>query len=113
MKLSRLALVALLIVNACAEAPKIDVSDLEVVDLELNSHPGGARILTGSLFNHSGMNLTVAQIQITLFDADNRAVSSMSVVLHDISANTTQSFRQAVDSDLDVSGARVRQILIP
>ena len=100
------------LVSACSEETKSDSAPLDVLDLQLRVHPGGARILTGRLVNRSSDPVSVAQIQVTLFDADNRPVSGMSVVLHDIPPGDEVSFREPVDSDLDVQGARVKNILV-
>ena len=100
------------LVSACSDETKSESAPLEVLDLQLRVHPGGARILTGRLVNRSSDPVSVAQIQITLFDADNRPVSGMSVVLHNIPPGDGISFREPVNSDKDVQGARVKNILV-
>ena len=86
---------------------------VRVEDLRYRLLPGGARILTGILVNERDEMLTVAQIEVSLFDSDNRRISSMFVVVYDIAAGGRRDFREAVDSDLDVQGARVRNIILP
>lgn len=86
---------------------------MHVEDLRYRLLPGGARILTGSLVNDGPSTVDVAQIEVSLFDEDNRRISSMFVVLHEIGPNQSKEFREAVDVKLDVHGARVRGIIIP
>ncbi len=84
-----------------------------VEDLRYRLLPGGARILTGVLVNEGAETLPFAQIEVSLFDSDNRRISSMFVAVRDVAAGGRQDFRQAVNSDLDVQGARVRNIILP
>lgn len=107
------ALAALMVFSGCSGEESTATAALGVSELKLQYHPGDARILTGVLDNPRDERVTVAQIQVTLFDADNRGIAEMSVVVHDIPAHGSQSFREPVDSDLDVQGARVKQIILP
>ncbi|MBX2821188.1 MAG: FxLYD domain-containing protein [Rhodothermaceae bacterium] len=85
---------------------------LEVEDLKYSLLPGGARIVTGNLYNPSAESVRNAQIQISLFDGDNRKISSMNVVIKDIPPGERKSFREAVDVDLDVRGAKVKRVIV-
>jgi len=107
-----IALLAATVTMSCTEKTISTREPLSVNDLQLSIHPGGARILTCRLLNKSNDPVSVVQVQITLFDADNRPVSGMSVVLHDIPAGDEISFREPIDSDEDVRGARVKKILV-
>ena len=100
------------LVSACSDNQVPDTDRLNVQDLHLRIHPGGARIITGRLVNLSSDPVTVAQIKITLFDADNLPISRMSVVLHNILPGDGVLFREPVDSDEDIRGARVKNILV-
>lgn len=86
--------------------------ELRVEGLELTQHASGARILTGTLSNNSGKAVSGAQIQITLFDGKNRRVDGMFAVVRDIPGNGSVGFREPVQSDYDVRGARVRSVLV-
>lgn len=99
------------VISCGGEEKSRDVVHVE--DLRYRRLPGGARILTGILVNEGEETLAVAQIEVSLFDSDNRRISSMFIVVHDIAAGGRRDFREAVDSDLDVQGARVRNIILP
>ncbi len=87
-------------------------AELSVENLELKLHESGARIVTGTVVNNSGVAVRGAQVQITLFDDKNRRVDGMFAVVRDIPAHGSVEFREAVQSDHDVQGARVRSVLI-
>jgi hypothetical protein len=86
--------------------------DLRVENLELTLHESGARIVTGTVFNDSDDVVRGAQVQITLFDEKNRRVDGMFAVVRDLPAGGSVDLREAVQSDYDVRGARVRAVLI-
>ena len=85
---------------------------LEVENLKYSLLPGGARIVTGNLYNPSSESVRNAQIQISLFDSDNRKISSMNVVIKDIPPGERKPFREPVDVDLDVRGAKVKRVIV-
>ena len=87
-------------------------ADLRVEGLELTLHESGARILTGTVVNDADLTVRGAQVQITLFDGKNRRVDGMFAVVRDIPAQGSVDFREPVQSDYDVRGARVRSILV-
>jgi hypothetical protein len=74
---------------------------------------GGARILKGELENLSDQRIPVAQIDVSLFDANNRKVESMMVLVRDIEPGESVSFREPVRSKLDIRGARARAVFVP
>ncbi len=107
---SILFLVAL---SACnTEAPEQEDDHVQVEDVKYSLLPGGARIVTGTLFNPSGATVKGAQIQISLFDGNNIKVSSMSITVMEVLPGERKPFRQPVDTDLDIQGAKVRSVLV-
>ena len=74
---------------------------------------GGARILTGELENLTDILIPVAQIDISLFDANNRRVESLMILVRDIGPRASVSFREPVRSEFDIRGARVRAVFVP
>ncbi|MEM6648234.1 MAG: FxLYD domain-containing protein [Bacteroidota bacterium] len=92
--------------DAPDEATALDVK------LEYQRLPGGGRILIGTVENQSEKPIRNAQVQVSLFDANNRRVGSMSFTVKNLEPSTPVPFREPVDSDLDVRGARVRNILV-
>ena len=99
--------------SACQQGEtEQEVAQVEVEDVKYSLLPGGARIVTGVLFNPSAATVKGAQIQISLFDGNNIKVSSMSVTVTDVPPGERKPFRQPVDTDLDIKGAKVRSVLV-
>ncbi|QXD14118.1 FxLYD domain-containing protein [Rhodocaloribacter litoris] len=87
--------------------PTVHVEDFEYLLL-----PGEVRVLTGRVVNPTDEPIAHAQLQVSLFDADNRRIGSMIIVVDDIPARGEKAFREVIDSDEDIRGARVRSILV-
>jgi len=83
-----------------------------VEDLTYRRLPSGARIITGSVHNPSDEHVQNVQVQVSLFDASNARVGTMSILVQDIAAGESVTFREPVDSDFDVQAARVRSIIV-
>lgn len=99
--------------SACESETQSDEKvQVKVEDVKYSLLPGGARVVTGTLFNPSDEDVKGAQIQISLFDGNNIKVSTMSVTVQNVAAGERKAFRQPVDSDLDVQGASVRSVLV-
>lgn len=82
-----------------------------VEDLSYELRPGGARIVTGKVYNPTDEAIDNVQIQLSLFGADNELVGSMHIVVKDIGAGERVPFREPVDSD-EAEAARVKSILV-
>jgi len=105
----------LLLMAACGGAADEDdpAARVEVEAFQLTRLPGGARIVTGKLHNRSAEPISSAQIQIALYDGDNRLVETMSVVVRAVKPGEHKPFRQPLDADESVQRARVRSVLMP
>ncbi|MCZ6704827.1 MAG: FxLYD domain-containing protein [Bacteroidetes bacterium] len=104
--------VFVLTISGCSEKESAR-NQVHVQDLRYRLLPGGARIITGKLVNDGEKPVPVVQIDVSLFDGNNRRISSMFVTVLDIEARSNKSFRKVVDSDLPIHGARVRSIIVP
>ena len=93
-------------------APASDTSQVQVEDFKYTVLQGDARVLTGQVYNPTDENVKNVQIQVSLFDANNRRVSKMSIAVKDVEPGARRSFRQHVDSDLDVQGAKVVSLMV-
>jgi hypothetical protein len=103
-------LLMLLHLTACRSEPSQAAPVVE--DLSYSLLPSGARIVTGRLFNPADVDLAGAQIQISLFDAENSRVGSISIGVQNVPAGGRVSFREPIQTDLDVQAARVRSVIV-
>ena len=108
--------VLLLFTAACGgdagEEEKDPEGRVAVEDFQYVQVPGGARLVMGKLYNRSAEPISTAQLQVALYDEDNRRVGTMSVVVRNIGPGERKPFRQPVDADDNVRGARVRSVLV-
>ena len=89
-----------------------DQPSLRVADLDYKLLPGGARIVSGTVHNDGADLVRAAQVQISLFDDKNRRVDGMHTVIRDVPPGGSVSFREPVQSEHPVSGARVKSIIL-
>ncbi len=108
--------VLLLATQACGgnygEEGRDPEARVEVEDFQYVRLPGGARIVMGKLHNRSAEPISTAQLRVALYDEDNRRVGTMSIVVRHVGPGERKPFRQVVDADEDVRGARVRSVLV-
>ena len=90
---------------------QVPTEKIQIEEFHYSQLPGGARIISGKLRNVTALPIENAQIQIGLFDADNRLISTVNVLVRDVPPGEAKPFREAVDSD-DVDGAKVRGVLL-
>ena len=89
-----------------------DTGLVQVEDFQYALLAGDARVLTGQVYNPTDEALKNVQVQVSLFDGNNRRISQMSIEVKDVPAGGRRPFRQPIDSDLDVQGAKVRSLLV-
>lgn len=110
-----LLLLPLLCLAACSdnadEAANL-AEHITVNDFQYSLLPGGARIVTGEVHNASTQALSNIQVSITLFDANNRRISSMNVTVRDVPPGESKRFREPVQDSENVRGAKVRSVLV-
>lgn len=113
----RLVLAALLMMAipaiGCGNDDGFERDDVRVSDVELTLLQSGARIVTGKIENGSATDISGLQIQVSLFDSDNRRVDRMSITVRNLEAGEVRDFRAPVNSDFDIRGVRVRSLLFP
>lgn len=90
----------------------MDSSRVQIDDVKYSLMPGGLRQVSGRLVNPSAEPIRNAQIQLSLFDAHNRRISTMHIQVHDVAPGASKPFREPLDTDLDVRAVRVRSVLI-
>ena len=98
--------------SGCGGDSATPASQLSVEDFRYVQLPDGKRQVMGTLRNEASAPVSAAQVQISLFDANNIRVTSMDVTVQDIPANGTKPFEKPVDVEEDIDGARVRSVLV-
>ena len=102
-----------LVLARCSGETAFVKDGIRVTEVSLEERPGGARILRGFVENGTEEELSIVQIQFSLYDGDNRRVDSMGIVVRSIPPGGRSAFREAVQSDHDIRGVKPRSVLIP
>lgn len=122
--LSLLVLASGLLISGCGgsassetETPPSDSTatngqPVQVVDFRLVETQGGERQVMGTLKNTTSKAINGAQIEVSLFDADNVRIETMSVTVRDIPAAGEVPFKKPLTTEVAVQGARVRSVLV-
>lgn len=98
--------------SAC-EGNNAASDDVEIVDPRLVETPNGERSFTGVLVNHRPNTLSIAQIEVGLYDDEGSRVETMRIEVEDIPAEDSVEFNQTIDSDRPFQQAQVQGILTP
>lgn len=87
-------------------------SNLSVEDFRYVQLPSGERQVMGTVHNPRDRQIASAQVQVSLYDENNVRIDQMQVIVQNIPASGTKSFKATVDVEADIQGARVRGILV-
>lgn len=90
-----------------------EMEDVEVIDPQLTKTPSGTRSFRGTLVNSRPRALSIAQIEVELYDESGSPVETIRFEVKDIPAEDSVSFSETIDSDRPFSQAQVKSILTP
>jgi len=94
--------------NAASNNQAVQVADFRLVET-----PGGQRQVMGTLQNTGAEKIGGAQIKVSLFDANNVRIETMSVtVSNEIPASGEVQFKKPLTTEVTVQGARVHSVLV-
>lgn len=110
--LSILTLACVLFLSACGGDDTPDEQPVRVEEFRLVETSNGDRQVRGTLQNTTSKDIPNAQVQVSLFDADNVQIEEMNVTVQDIPASGEVEFKEFLDTDADVQGARVKSVLV-
>jgi len=86
---------------------------LEVVEPRLVKTPNGERSFTGTLVNTRPNAISIAQIEVALYDDDGSPVENIQIEVSDVPASDSLEFRQTIDSDRPFRQAQVQSVYTP
>jgi len=87
-------------------------SPVEVQNLRYQEWSDGTRIVTGVIRNRTDQPIASLQLEVGLYDRDNRLVGTMYILVQDIPQRGRKRFRHVVDAQKDVQGVRIRSVLM-
>lgn len=89
------------------------VDDVEVVEPRLVETPNGDRTFTGTIVNHRSNAVSIAQIEVGLYDDEGSRLETMRFEVEDIPPQDSVEFNETIDSDQPIQQAQVQGILTP
>lgn len=108
-----LVFLAAALVAGCGEGQAPSGASVEEFRL---TREDGRQVVAGVLVNPSDRHLEGVAVEVALYDQPVEPgvapVETMRVEVQDIAPGERKPFRQTVDTDLTLSGAQVRQILV-
>ena len=87
--------------------------DVTVVAPRLVQTPNGERAFTGTLVNPRSNTISIAQIEVALYDDRGSPVETIQIEVRDVPAQDSVDFSSRIDSDQIFSQAQVQSILTP
>lgn len=103
-------LLGLIMVGCGREEPA--ASPVQIENFRYQELPGGTRVVSGIVRNLTDQPIANLQLEIGLYDRHNRLIGTMQVPVQNIPPQGRKRFRQPLDTDQDVQGARVRSVLV-
>ena len=88
-------------------------SDVEVIEPRLVQTPSGQRAFTGTLVNQGARPISIAQIEVALYDDTGSEVETIRFEVEDIPAGDSSAFSNRIDSDRPFSQAQVQNVMTP
>jgi len=86
---------------------------LEVVEPRLVKTPNGQRAFAGTLINGGTVPISIAQIEVALYDDEGSPVERVQIEVKDIPAGDSLDFSQTIDSDEPFTQAQVQSVYTP
>lgn len=87
--------------------------DATVVEPRLLQTPNGQRVFAGTLVNQGASTISIAEVEVALYDGQGSRIESMRIQVQDVAPGDSVDFSQPIDSDRPIQQAQVQNVLIP
>jgi hypothetical protein len=87
--------------------------DATVVNPRLLQTPEGQRVFAGTLVNEGSSTISIAEIEVGLYDEQGGRIETMRIQVQDVAPGDSAAFNQAIDSDRPIRQAQVQGVLVP
>lgn len=94
--------------EASPRSENIDVRDFRYVE-----QPNGEREFSAEVHNTGPKDISIAQIEVSLFDETGVEVGTQQIEVQNIPADSSRSFTQALTHSGPVGQARVNSVMVP
>lgn len=86
---------------------------VEITNPRLMQTPGGQRAFTGTLVNTGSQPISIAQVEVALYDDSGSEIETIRIEVEDIPAQDSLDFSGTIDSDRAFSQAQVKSVMTP
>ena len=87
--------------------------EASVVNPRLLQAQTGERIFAGTLVNQGSSTISIAEVEVALYDDQGSRIETMRIQVQDVRPNDSTEFKQTVDSDRPIQQAQVQNVLVP
>jgi hypothetical protein len=101
-----------LAILAC-EGEEAKTGDVDVANPRLVQTSNGERSFTGTLVNRRSSTISIAQIEVALYDDRGSEVETVRIEVKDVPPQDSVDFSGTIDSDRAFRQAQVKRILTP
>jgi hypothetical protein len=88
-------------------------TDVQVIEPRLVQTQDGERAFTGTLVNNGSQPLSIAEVEVALYDENGSPVETVRIEVKDIPAQDSVDFSGSIDSDLSFRQAQVQSVFTP
>ncbi len=97
--------------GACESGDGAD--NVEIANPRLVQTPGGQRAFTGTLVNTGAKPISIAQVEVALYDDSGSEIETVRIEVENIPAQDSMDFSGTIDSDRAFSQAQVKSVMTP
>lgn len=87
--------------------------DAKITNPRLVQTTGGQRVFAGTLVNKGTSTITIAEIEVALYNADGSRIETMRIKVEDIPPEDSAKFSKTIASTRPIQQAQVQRVLIP
>lgn len=87
--------------------------NVEVNKPRLVQTPSGQRVFTGTLVNRGSSTISIAEVEVALYDEQGSRIETMRIQVQDVPPQDSVEFDQTIDSDRSIQQAQVQRVLVP
>lgn len=84
-----------------------------MIEPRLVKTPDGKRAFSGTLVNSGPSGITIAQVEVALYDDEGSPVETVRMEVKDIPARDSVEFSETIDSNRSFRQAQVKSVFTP
>ncbi|MFO8233002.1 MAG: DUF3426 domain-containing protein [Longimonas sp.] len=101
------------LVMGCGNDAASRAEDINVRDFRYVEQPNGDREFTGEVENTGDSDVSIVQVEVSLFDETGNEVGTQQIEVEDVPANDNRPFTQSLTHNGPVGQARVSGVMVP